>query len=54
MDVSTDKRSIIIEDSIFHFNNGTHGGALGFFMDNSSILLSDCNLTKNTGDNQAD
>ena len=56
IDVESAGRSFItIEDSIFHFNNGTFGGALGFISsDNSSIFLSDCSFTWNTGDNQAD
>ena len=52
---SAESSFITIEDSIFHFNNGTLGGAFGFITsDNSSILISDCSFTKNTGDNLGD
>ena len=53
VDVQSAERSFItIEESRFHFNNGTLGGAFGFITsDNSSILFRDCSFTQNTGDN---
>ena len=54
LDVSVKYSSITIEDTIFHFNNGTSGGAIRFNLDShSSVLLSDCYFSRNTGNSRA-